>query len=959
MPQFRTKARAVDLLGKGQIADLPTAISELWKNGYDAYGDNLEAHLYFEEYKNVQEPFFVLSDDGIGMSEEDILNKWIVIGTDSKTDEKPEKKGPDTLNKEPRTKTGEKGIGRLSVAYLGPQMLMLTKKYSEDSIQALYFDWRILDNYNLFLEDIVIPLKKLTSEDGFQSTFLNLRKDFNENLSDSSQWKGYEKLKETVYNDNKDISLPNFFYDEVLKDFESGEKGHGTKFIIFKPDEQLLSLKYYDNPEPEDQETIRFIMSGLSGLSNVFSNKESKFDTSFWIYKSQTPINIISQRNFFTPEDFNICDHSIVAEIDEEGSFDTTLRIYDQKGLKHLFRPNRPKGKTPYGPFYLKLGYIQQKSESIMTNAEWNRLEKIRENYGGLYIYRDGFRVLPYGRKDADFLEFEERRSRGAGYYFFSYRRMFGYIEISRNANKQLKDKAGREGLISNKASREFKEDLKAFFIDLARKYFGTNAKEEYKNEQKKEIKEEKIEKEREKEERKTFNKIIKNYPQELDLIQSKLNSLVNELNRKLNQSSILYEEIEELMNEIETYKIRANNLAPPKPKRFKPTDNQREKLYSYEKKYQTFKQEVAEQAEKVVQNAQQKLKDKELLKEFDNRLDQYQEHIEEIIRDYEERLNKGIDNLKLEFTEEKNNQIKELERHGDNIYPKSLEKQEIQNKIESLKVFYYSLYENITEKLLPIVEHVERLTLNIDEDQLVGYYKNKYQEIKEKWQDTQELAQLGIAVEIIDHQFNALYSELANIITSFKNLIKENEKAQNNYNLLVSTFEHLENNYKFLTPLYRTTGRIRKDISGKELRKYVEGFFEKVLIDKNIKLTSSEAFEKASFFTYESILKPVFINVVNNSVYWLKSSNERKIHFDYEDGKMLLMNSGEKIDDVYIDEDIFKLFFSRKPRGRGIGLYLAKNTLNSVGFDITATNDPKYNKLDGACFIIKKLHNN
>lgn len=31
MAQFRTKARAVELLGKGQIADLPTAISELWK----------------------------------------------------------------------------------------------------------------------------------------------------------------------------------------------------------------------------------------------------------------------------------------------------------------------------------------------------------------------------------------------------------------------------------------------------------------------------------------------------------------------------------------------------------------------------------------------------------------------------------------------------------------------------------------------------------------------------------------------------------------------------------------------------------------------------------------------------------------------------------------------------------------------------------------------------------------
>ena len=34
MANFRTKARAIDLLGRNQIADLPTAITELWKNLY-------------------------------------------------------------------------------------------------------------------------------------------------------------------------------------------------------------------------------------------------------------------------------------------------------------------------------------------------------------------------------------------------------------------------------------------------------------------------------------------------------------------------------------------------------------------------------------------------------------------------------------------------------------------------------------------------------------------------------------------------------------------------------------------------------------------------------------------------------------------------------------------------------------------------------------------------------------
>ena len=73
--QFRTKARAVDLLGKGQIADLPTAITELWKNGYDAYADNLTAEIYLQSYKGLNTPLFVMTDDGKGMSRKDIFEK--------------------------------------------------------------------------------------------------------------------------------------------------------------------------------------------------------------------------------------------------------------------------------------------------------------------------------------------------------------------------------------------------------------------------------------------------------------------------------------------------------------------------------------------------------------------------------------------------------------------------------------------------------------------------------------------------------------------------------------------------------------------------------------------------------------------------------------------------------------------------------------------------------------------
>jgi K+-sensing histidine kinase KdpD len=268
----------------------------------------------------------------------------------------------------------------------------------------------------------------------------------------------------------------------------------------------------------------------------------------------------------------------------------------------------------------------------------------------------------------------------------------------------------------------------------------------------------------------------------------------------------------------------------------------------------------------------------------------------------------------------------------------------------------YLELRHDFEEKLNPFIEHLERLNIDIDEDKLVGYYKIQYEEIKDLWQQTQELAQLGIAVEIIDHQFNALYSQLANIIGMFKDSIKDDKKSQRLYAILMSTFEHLQNNYKFLTPLYRTTGRTRKDITGEEIKEYIKAFFSERFQSDKIQLTSTKEFDNSIVYTYESIIKPVFINVVNNAVYWLASAEKRRIHLDFEGDKYLIINSGQPIDEVYIKEDIFKLFFSRKPKGRGIGLYLAKATLNSVGFEIEATNNPKYNRLNGACIIIRKV---
>lgn len=70
----------------------------------------------------------------------------------------------------------------------------------------------------------------------------------------------------------------------------------------------------------------------------------------------------------------------------------------------------------------------------------------LRENYG-IRIYRDGFRVLPYGDRDDDWLGLDARRVQNPTQRI-GRNRILGWVEISRQENPDLNDKTNREGLI-------------------------------------------------------------------------------------------------------------------------------------------------------------------------------------------------------------------------------------------------------------------------------------------------------------------------------------------------------------------------------------------------------------------------------------------------------------------------------------------------------------------------------
>ena len=96
---------------------------------------------------------------------------------------------------------------------------------------------------------------------------------------------------------------------------------------------------------------------------------------------------------------------------------------------------------------------------------------------------------------------------------------------------------------------------------------------------------------------------------------------------------------------------------------------------------------------------------------------------------------------------------------------------------------------------------------------------------------------------------------------------------------------------------------------------------------------------------------------ILNNAIYWMKNSDRKKIEIDYNSttSEIIIRNSGEIIPERKLNK-IFELFYSDRPNGRGLGLYLAKQSLNDCYYDIYATNDAEFNTLQGACFIINPL---
>ena len=138
------------------------------------------------------------------------------------------------------------------------------------------------------------------------------------------------------------------------------------------------------------------------------------------------------------------------------------------------------------------------------------------------------------------------------------------------------------------------------------------------------------------------------------------------------------------------------------------------------------------------------------------------------------------------------------------------------------------------------------------------------------------------MAVEIINHEFNMTIREIRARIQDLGAWARSNPKLQPLYQEIRQNFEHLDSYLNLFTPLYRRLYRQETEISGQAIANFLVDLFEDRLRRHGISLIASPDFKKVVIKGYPSTFYPVFINLVDNAIFWLQSkSGDREIHLD------------------------------------------------------------------------------
>ena len=375
---FEPTGRLIMSIGKDLIKDLPAALVELVKNSYDADASYVKiTYIKNEEGLNI-----IVEDDGHGMSQETVLDAWMVPSTDYKLKKKNSPKG--------RVYQGRKGIGRYAVSLLGNKLKLITTRDGMETMAC--FDW---DEFNSEKKLSDIPIFITTTETTNNSgTKLIITNEYGNDLADEineidSQKveKELSKLLSNVKDFRIIVSYENFYSDN-------------KKNICKEISQLVFNEAWHYKLSGEIHADFNYKLK----YSNFYTQEEKEFKGSFI---NELPRNSVP------------C-----------GGISIDYRVYD---------------KDPSG-IEVIMNFINGNQNANLSKTE---IKNMLIDKSGISIFRNDFRIRPYGDKGFDWLNLDSKRVQNPSMAIGS-EQINGKISIESEEISGLKEKSARDGLYEN-----------------------------------------------------------------------------------------------------------------------------------------------------------------------------------------------------------------------------------------------------------------------------------------------------------------------------------------------------------------------------------------------------------------------------------------------------------------------------------------------------------------------------
>ncbi len=396
---FRVSAGLKNLIGRDLISDKYIAVFELVKNSYDAGASNVTISYNTSEDGDGQ---FIISDNGCGMTYNDIIQKWLFVAYSEK---KVQNRNKSSYREEiKREVAGAKGVGRFSCDRLGAKLHLATKVDKESIVHIIDVNWNRfeIDDTKEFID---IPVH-YTQDQYLPSGNAKGTSLIVTDLRESWDREALLKLKRSL------MKL-------ISPDADKGELPFEIEMVVpseIDTDKKVL-MKKGINPD-------RDVVNGVIH-NDIFEKLNIK----------TTNIDVLISTDGKT----------ITSTLSDRGQYIFTVT---EKNRKYNLLKD----------IHISVFYLNQSAKVSFTRQMGGVTPK---SYGSVFIYKNGFRINPYGEPGQDIFGIDQRKAQGWK-RFLGTREIMGRISIKGDNDQFVETTSRAHGFIQTQAV----DALADFFVE-------------------------------------------------------------------------------------------------------------------------------------------------------------------------------------------------------------------------------------------------------------------------------------------------------------------------------------------------------------------------------------------------------------------------------------------------------------------------------------------------------------